>query len=346
MMKRKRHTCRDCDKRPSSGPPGSTKGITCSDHRDLGWVNVKHKTCRDCDKRPNYGPPGSTTAITCADHSELGWVDVNHKTCRDCDKRPNYGPPGSAKGITCAEHRDNTTWVDVTSKMCDLCAMRARYGLLGSVASRCASHKVDGEQTLVLEPRKRCDRPRCRELALWGSSAYTRERCERHRDPSDVSVVLARCLSCGLPEVVDAAGLCACCNPAEQRALFAHLDAAGLPGTSTDRVIDGGACGRERPDRVYERAAGDLVIVLECDEHQHRGSEYTPECERARMGNVGQSFGGVPVLFVRFNPDPYRPLVRSGAAVKITQRYRELTEILSAFMTARLFTDPTTAYTV
>jgi hypothetical protein len=74
-------------------------------------------------------------------------------------------------------------------------------------------------------------------------------------------------------------------------------------GSSTDVVIDDGICGKERPDRVYD--FGDKIVVLECDEHQHR--DRVCVCEQTRMVNIGQSFGGLPTYFIRWNPDDYSP---------------------------------------
>jgi hypothetical protein len=111
--------------------------------------------------------------------------------------------------------------------------------------------------------------------------------------------------------VLDDTGHCEYCHPlraqravlAKQREVMSFLDVRRLPGTQTDRMVDGGACGKERPDRVYELA--DRVIILEVDEHQHR--DRACECEQTRMVNVSHSFGGPPVQWVRYNPDTYRP---------------------------------------
>ena len=80
-----------------------------------------------------------------------------------------------------------------------------------------------------------------------------------------------------------------------------YLDLRGLKGSSTDITIEKGECGKERPDRIYD--IGDKVIILECDEHQHRDRQCL--CEQVRMANIGQSFGGIPVYFIRWNPDKY-----------------------------------------
>jgi hypothetical protein len=58
----------------------------------------------------------------------------------------------------------------------------------------------------------------------------------------------------------------------------------------------------KRPDRIYD--FGDKIVILECDENQH--SSRNCACEQTRMINIGQSFGGLPTYFIRFNPDKYK----------------------------------------
>ena len=79
-----------------------------------------------------------------------------------------------------------------------------------------------------------------------------------------------------------------------------YLDAKGFKGSSTDTVVNSD-CGKERPDRVFELP--DKIVILECDEHQHRDRQCL--CEQTRMINIGQSFGGLPVYFIRWNPVNY-----------------------------------------
>ncbi len=105
---------------------------------------------------------------------------------------------------------------------------------------------------------------------------------------------------------------------------MAYLDTHGFPGVSTDRMIDGGVCGRERPDRVYDY--GDKIIILECDEDQHQGRACL--CEQTRMVNISQTYGGLPVYFIRWNPDEYEPLDDSFKEEDIARRYKLLVSIL------------------
>ncbi len=97
------------------------------------------------------------------------------------------------------------------------------------------------------------------------------------------------------------------------------LDSKGLHGTTTDTVIDNGVCGKERPDRVFDFE--DKIVVLECDEHQHR--DRLLECENVRMINISQSFGGIPVYFIRWNPDDYSPIDDSDP-LHVSQRHLDL----------------------
>ena len=76
------------------------------------------------------------------------------------------------------------------------------------------------------------------------------------------------------------------------------LAEAGIIPVSVDRVVDS-SCNKRRPDFLID--AGTHFVVVECDEHQHRGSA----CETRRMFEIAQALG-LPTLFVRYNPDAYK----------------------------------------
>jgi hypothetical protein len=97
-----------------------------------------------------------------------------------------------------------------------------------------------------------------------------------------------------------------------------YLDANNLKGYTTDIAINNGICGKERPDRVYD--FGDKIIILECDENQHQDRQCV--CEQTRMVNIGQSFGGIPVYFIRWNPDDYNPKNDNKNPEEISKRYK------------------------
>ena len=70
---------------------------------------------------------------------------------------------------------------------------------------------------------------------------------------------------------------------------------------------------RYRPDFLID--AGTHYAAIEVDERQHDGNAC--ECEQARMVDVSQG-GGLPTVFLRINPNGYKPLV--GKAVPLAGR--------------------------
>jgi len=171
----------------------------------------------------------------------------------------------------------------------------------------------------------------CKEPALWGIH-YIPRHCDAHKTSDDENLVERPCVSCSLPYILDKDDKCEHCNPAafatarlaKQNALMDSLDARGLAGDSTDKIVEGGACGKERPDRIYDFS--DKIVVLECDEHQHR--ERACDCEQTRMVNIGQSFGGIPVYFIRWNPDDYSPERSRKKPEDIAKRYKLVGDLL------------------
>jgi hypothetical protein len=67
-----------------------------------------------------------------------------------------------------------------------------------------------------------------------------------------------------------------------------------------DKRVEEG-CSARRPDFVFDLGA--MVLIVENDENQHKSRPC--ECEQSRMIQIYQDYGGVPVHFIRFNPDKY-----------------------------------------
>ena len=209
--------------------------------------------------------------------------------------------------------------VDVKNKRCVFpgCDTQPIYGKPGYPKQFCATHKQIG---MMVKPNPKCWNKTCKEKAIWGRS-FKLVHCPAHKQPGETNMVEARCVKCALPSVLDPTGHCEYCNPeafetgrlAKQNALMDFLDMQGLQGETTDRLVDGGECGKERPDRVYD--FGDKMLILECDENQHKDRPCL--CEQTRMVNLGQAFGGIRVYFLRWNPDEYK-----GGNAALSTRYK------------------------
>jgi len=86
-----------------------------------------------------------------------------------------------------------------------------------------------------------------------------------------------------------------------------------------DKIIDG-SCLRYRPDFFIETPKGH-VIILEVDEDHHK--QYDINCEIVRMFNIQQAIM-TPIIFVRYNPDAYKPGGVKTTAVPKKVRYNKL----------------------
>ena len=66
-------------------------------------------------------------------------------------------------------------------------------------------------------------------------------------------------------------------------------------------TADPAQCGRRRPDFLYLIDDEQRVVIVEVDENAH--AHYDRRCELTRQAEVASSFGGRPVILIRFNPD-------------------------------------------
>jgi hypothetical protein len=171
---------------------------------------------------------------------------------------------------------------------------------------------------------------RCRPEALQPSRGYDTRSLNKYCKSSVITLFFTPgshlCVSCKLTITRTKGTECSPCRrfrdgdaPLKQKeaALKKYLDTAIQTGvipqySSHDRSIslglDPSVYGNTRPDWVWGLA--DRWIVLECDEQQHKGQTYS--CERRRELQICNCAGGLPVVFVRFNPDPFRTASKSA----------------------------------
>ena len=70
----------------------------------------------------------------------------------------------------------------------------------------------------------------------------------------------------------------------------------------SDQRIYGDACQKYRPDKLY--ASPNLVLHIECDEHQHSG-HYNYSYKKKRISDIYDEFPGKQYVIIRWNPHKY-----------------------------------------
>ena len=130
------------------------------------------------------------------------------------------------------------------------------------------------------------------------------------------------------------------CRPEEQ--MVKHLQS--IPNISPyivlkDRIIAHDSCDtKRRPDILI--SSGDIHIIVECDEKQHKS--YLPSCESGRMDEIIDELKTGQIVFIRWNPDYYKAkekdnrkqrLVKlSNLILQITSGKKELPHISVLYM--------------
>jgi hypothetical protein len=287
---------------------GEKKGrwcINCPTISELA-IDVKNRRCECGARSPTFNLQGEDKAIWCIDcpnKSPLA-VDVRSKKCECGERQPTFGLKEDKKPIWCKNCPNKSPLaVDVKHPICK-CDNRAYYGLPGQLPSTCIDCKEPG---MLREPRKRCIVKKCKELAIYGST--TRCFCESHKSETDFNLVERRCTSCGLMNILNKDEKCDGCEPnnfkrytkRKENVIKYFFDANHLVYRH-DKIPNGVECGKERPDFVFD--CGTHIVIVEVDENQHSG--YQCLCEQTRMINLTQAIGGIPVFWIRYNPDQFK----------------------------------------
>lgn len=306
--------CVHCEKWATYNYSGKKRAY-CASCRLPGMVDVQRKTCTECEATASHVLESSEGQKTyfCMKHKPVDSVPSKNrlvKTCahKDCDKTPTYGLYSYTCALVCKDHV--FPGMVEKRKICDLCDKSPVYGLPGCSASRCTEHNIAG---YVRQPNKRCAEMTCSDLATHGYLPDDRRVCEFHAGKDMVNIVNRICKNCSIPSVVNHEDLCEYCTPSssyrpldKQRNVENFLREQ-LPewfqekyDVRIDRMVSSG-CIKERPDFYFD--FGHIIIVIEVDEHKH--AQRPRICELSRMFDIGQACGGVPVFFIRFNPDAY-----------------------------------------
>ena len=188
---------------------------------------------------------------------------------------------------------------------------------------------------MITSPRKKCVIDDCISLAIYG--IYKQYHCDEHREDGEYNLVERLC-KCGRIDILNREGVCVsfCSYEKEDQIMKRHIKKKEeLIGKllerefpelvfTRDKTVDT-MCSMARPDFMYDFHTH--VIVIEVDENQHSGYvscgntvDERMRTERRRMFGIFQTFGGSPVIFLRYNPDSFRV---GGKLSKIGQGKRQ-----------------------
>ena len=318
-----------CILRPTYDLPGG-KGKFCKKHKDNIMIDVIHKLCEfeGCKSRALYDETKGKGKY-CAKHKTNTMINTTYKYCEHPNCKivsPSFDFI-NGKGRFCITHKQNGM-INIKTKFCKECNTGVSYGKPGNPMTHCAKHRQPG---MIRRSNYKCKVTSCKLPAIFGSN-FSANHCETHKLDNEINLVERNCKSCNLLTTLNNDEKCEYCIPEtiqralleKQTLLFQYIDSnIDIPkATSTDRTINNGECGKERPDRIYDFS--DKIIILECDEHQHKTRDCV--CEQTRMINISQSFGGTPVYFIRWNPDKYT--TENNEMEKIGKRHKLVGEML------------------
>lgn len=133
-----------------------------------------------------------------------------------------------------------------------------------------------------------------------------------------------KCINCQFFQVAIKGSMCSTCGGYRQNSEEYRLrDLINLwfqdLKIAHNKIIEG-SCLRYRPDFFIEAPKGHIIIV-EVDEEHHK--QYDVNCEIVRMFNIQQAIM-TPIVFVRYNPDAYKPGGIKTTAVPKKVRYNKL----------------------
>jgi hypothetical protein len=216
--------------------------------------------------------------------------------------------------------------VDIKHPKCITCKTRASYGLPGLASTMCVKHKTEN---MISKPRSKCKTGKCRLNAIYGIKHPL--HCETHKNEHDINLTETRCKKCGLLDVcIDNLCINICSNSEkityemkrrkkvkELRVFEILKSKCGDPDEYNKRVSSN-CGGKNAEEKEFGYDFNTHKLYIEVDENQHKS--YCELGEINRMKNIYMDDGGVPIIFLRYNPDNYQ---LNGKKQTISQEKRE-----------------------
>jgi hypothetical protein len=317
----------DCQKIPTFGKSGSKIKEYCKDHAPSDYVSlIKSGRCinANCNKFASFAAPNSKCIEYCSEHAPSNYIDLKSKKClfQSCTIKSSYGKPGSKKSEFCAQHKP-PNYIHLHCKRCteENCVQVATYQDLNNKFKYfCKNHLTNHANIKFLG--KRCVINNCLFSARYNYPGYSQEYCGKHKTDRMVRNPKKRkreedqlCTYCakvihyneeycsGCKTYIKLGNKTQKTHDKELR-IKTLLEENCISFTHDQVVVEG--CSKKRPDFQIQTDWGTLIV--EIDEFQHKRKNYSCECELTRMKQIYYDVGSPCLLFVRYNPDAYKPL--------------------------------------
>jgi hypothetical protein len=194
---------------------------------------------------------------------------------------------------------------------------------------------------MIRNPTKKCNDDDCKDIAQYGVREPT--HCETHKAIEEINLIERKCIECGRLDVLYQDGKCVnFCHLEDQNNIYRRqikqketrvLDILtkvyGSPQEYNSRVSsECGGRNREEKEIVYDCKTHQVHV--EVDEKMHSG--YCVQGEKNRMINLYMSEGGVPLVFLRYNPDSFTDLNCVRSKIPRSKREEDLVKWVGYFM--------------
>ena len=330
--------CNTCMKKTPTFNYIGLSPLFCVECKEPDMIDVVNKKCIKCNiKRPTFNYIGELYPSFCIECKDENMINVKDKKCITCNtKRPFYNFKNEAARF-CSDCK-KPGMVNINYKLCsiDQCTSGAIYSFVGVSPLFCRIHSKNG---MILKPRRKCigtDDKICNDVALFG--IHEPQHCINHRIENETDFSEHPCIKCGKNDILNKEGICInYCNleiinksikiihKKKEDAINRLLDIKiEMKPYTTDTIIDT-ACSKYRPDRVYH--CGTHVIIIEIDENQHKSysncgitKDEKIKGEIRRMFSIAQSFDGLSVIFLRYNPDIFYDNTGKKVNILISKR--------------------------
>lgn len=304
----------NCPTRPSYGKVGG-KPEYCFKHKPDNYVDVVSRFCKqpNCLTRPAYGKPDSKIPEYCVKHKPDDYVNVTDKKCSypDCKVQASYGDPQTRKAEYCVNHK-KPHHKDVHNHFCETkdCSTRATFGdPITKIPQYCYEHKPIH---FINVKDRHC--LKCNKIPAYGIPGYSPEYCATHktvkmvREPTKYSRDKKYCTVCWTEiHYNNSEQICDSCSDCIRtgktilrqrkelhiRDLFDERNITYIHDKPLLNV-------KYRPDFLLPNN-----IIVEVDEFQHKAVNCQAEIDRMKL--IVNEIG--PVLFIRYNPDTYKPFL-------------------------------------